>query len=97
MLTKLWLRLGTWLGTLIVMLIALGLISWAMATSWYAWPPRPGVTQEEIPAGEAAMTQDTIQTAIKIVDQHRENTRYLRDAHAKAHGCVKAGSGADRS
>ncbi|MEB0151248.1 catalase, partial [Pseudomonas sp. CCC2.2] len=23
-------------------------------------------------------------------DQHRDNTRYLRDAHAKAHGCVKA-------
>ena len=42
-----------------------------------------------------AMTRDTIQTAIKIVDQHRENTRYLhpavlqalqsvvRDAHAE--------------
>ncbi len=46
--------------------------------------------QEQIPAGEAAMTQDVIQTAVRIVDQHREGTRYLRDAHAKAHGCVKA-------
>jgi hypothetical protein len=35
------------------------------------------------------MTQDVIQTAVRIVDQHRESTRYLRDAHAKAHGCVK--------
>jgi hypothetical protein len=25
-----------------------------------------------------------IQTAVRIVDQHREGTRYLRDAHAKA-------------
>jgi catalase len=36
------------------------------------------------------MTQDIIQTAVRIVDQHKEQTRYLRDAHAKAHGCVKA-------
>jgi hypothetical protein len=36
------------------------------------------------------MTQGIIQTAVRIVDQHREGTRYLRDAHAKAHGCVKA-------
>ena len=46
--------------------------------------------QEQIPADEAARTQDIIQTAVRIVDQHREGTRYLRDAHAKAHGCVKA-------
>ena len=25
-----------------------------------------------------------------MVEQHRDNTRVLRDAHAKAHGCVKA-------
>jgi catalase len=36
------------------------------------------------------MTQSIIQTAIRIADQHREPTRYLRDAHAKAHGCVQA-------
>ena len=91
MLTKLWLRLGTWLGKLVLILIALGLIGWALATGWYAWQHRgPVSTQEEVPVGEAAMTQDTLQTAIKIVDQHRDNTRYLRDAHAKAHGCVKA-------
>lgn len=91
MLTALWLRLGTWLGKLLLILIALGLLGWALATGWYAWQHRgPVSAQEQIPAGEAAMTQDTIQTAIKIVDQHRENTRYLRDAHAKAHGCVSA-------
>ena len=91
MLTKLWLRLGTWLGKLVLTLIALGLIGWALATGWFAWHHRgPVPAQEEIPAGETAMTQDILQTAIKIVDQHRDNTRYLRDAHAKAHGCVKA-------
>ena len=91
MLTTFWLRLGKCLGKLLLALIALGLLGWALATGWYAWQHRgPVSAQEQIPAGEAAMTRDTIQTAIKIVDQHRENTRYLRDAHAKAHGCVKA-------
>lgn len=91
MLTTLWMRLGSWLGKLLLALIALGLIGWALASGWYAWQHRgPVSTQEEIPTGEAAMTRDTIQTALKIVDQHRENTRYLRDAHAKAHGCVNA-------
>ena len=91
MLTTLWLRLGTWLGKLLLALIVLGLLGWALATGGYAWQQRgPVSVQEQIPADEAAMTQDIIQTAIKIVDQHRDNTRYLRDAHAKAHGCVKA-------
>ncbi|NNG64239.1 catalase, partial [Pseudomonas fragi] len=91
MLTALWLRLGSWLGKLLLIVITLGLLGWALATAWFAWQHRgPVAAQEQIPAGEAAMTQDTIRTAIKIVDQHRENTRYLRDAHAKAHGCVKA-------
>ena len=67
MFTKLWLRLGTWLGKLVLILIALGLIGWALATGWYAWQHRgPVSTLEEVPAGEAAMTQDTLQTAIKI-------------------------------
>ena len=91
MLTTFWLRLGSWLGKLLLIVITLGLLGWALASGWFAWQHRgPVAAQEQIPAGEAAMTQDTIQTAIKIVDQHRENTRYLRDAHAKAHGCVKA-------
>lgn len=91
MLTRLWTHLGIWLGKLLLILIALGLTGWAVAAGWHAWQHRgPVSAQEEIPAGEAAMTQDILQTAIKIVDQHRDNTRYLRDAHAKAHGCVKA-------
>lgn len=88
---RFWLRLGTWLFKTVLGLIALGLLGWLLATLWYAWKfSGPVSAQEQIPAGEAAMTQDIIQTAIRIVDQHREPTRYLRDAHAKAHGCVQA-------
>lgn len=88
---RFWLRLGTWLFRTVLGLIVLGLLGWLLATLWYAWKfSGPVSAQEQIPAGEAAMTQDIIQTAIRIVDQHREPTRYLRDAHAKAHGCVQA-------
>ncbi|WP_248796861.1 catalase family protein [Pseudomonas sp. MWU13-2105] len=91
MLTRLWLRLGAFLGKSLLILIGLGLVGWALASGWYAWRHSgPVSTEEQIPAGESAMTQDIIQTAVRIVDQHREGTRYLRDAHAKAHGCVKA-------
>ncbi|WP_223588138.1 catalase family protein [Pseudomonas sp. A-R-19] len=91
MLITLWLRLGAFLGTLLLWLLGLGVLGWALATAWFAWQQRgPVSAQELIPDGEAAMTQDIIQTAVRIVDQHRESTRYLRDAHAKAHGCVKA-------
>lgn len=87
---RFWLRLGTWLFKTVLGLIVLGLLGWLLATLWYAWKfSGPVSAQEQIPAGEAAMTQDIIQTAIRIVDQHREPTRYLRDAHAKAHGCVQ--------
>jgi catalase len=88
---RLWLRLGTWLFKGALGLIALGLLSWLLATLWYAWKfSGPVSAQEQVPPGEAAMTRSIIQTAIRIVDQHREPTRYLRDAHAKAHGCVQA-------
>ncbi|MFU2328063.1 catalase family protein [Pseudomonas sp. NFX98] len=91
MLKTLWLRLGAFLGKTLLWLLALGLLGWALATAWFAWQHRgPVSAQELIPDGEAAMTQDIIQTAVRIVDQHRESTRYLRDAHAKAHGCVRA-------
>ena len=91
MLRTLWLRLGAFLGKFLLWLVALGLIAWALSSAWFAWQHRgPVSAQELIPDGEAAMTQDVIQTAVRIVDQHRESTRYLRDAHAKAHGCVKA-------
>ncbi|CAI8941013.1 Catalase domain-containing protein [Pseudomonas sp. IT-P74] len=91
MLITLWLRLGAFLGKLLLWLLGLGVLGWALASAWFAWQQRgPVSTQELIADGEAAMTRDIIQTAVRIVDQHRESTRYLRDAHAKAHGCVKA-------
>ncbi|MDF9777655.1 catalase family protein [Pseudomonas baetica] len=91
MLMTLWLRLGAFLGKLLLWLLGLGVLGWALASAWFAWQHRgPVSAQELIPDAEAAMTQDIIQTAVRIVDQHRESTRYLRDAHAKAHGCVKA-------
>jgi len=88
---RLWLRLGALLGKLLLLSLVLGLSGWALASIWFAWQHRgPVAAQEQIPADEAARTQDIIQTAVRIVDQHREGTRYLRDAHAKAHGCVRA-------
>ena len=91
LLARFWLWLGRILGKTLLLLLVIGLIGWALATTWFAWQHRGPVSAlEQIPDGEAAMTQDVIQTAVRIVDQHRESIRYLRDAHAKAHGCVKA-------
>ena len=91
MLITLWLRLGAFLAKLLLWLLGLGVLGWALASAWFAWQHRgPVSAQEMIADDEAAMTRDIIQTAVRIVDQHRESTRYLRDAHAKAHGCVKA-------
>ena len=91
MLITLWLRLGAFLGKTLLWLLGIGLLCWALSSAWFAWQHRgPVPDKEQIAPGETAMTQDIIQTAIRIVDQHRESTRYLRDAHAKAHGCVMA-------
>lgn len=91
MLARLWLRLGAFLGKTLLLLVGIGLVGWLLSSAWFAWQHRgPVAVNEQIPPGEAAMTRDIIQTAVRIVDQHREGTRYLRDAHAKAHGCVKA-------
>ena len=91
MLITLWLRLGAFLGKTLLWMLGLGVLGWALTMAWLAWQHRGPVSAEElIPDGEAAMTRDIIQTAVRIVDQHRESTRYLRDAHAKAHGCLKA-------
>ncbi|MBK5530888.1 catalase family protein [Pseudomonas sp. TH06] len=90
-LARFWLWLGRLLGKTLLLLLAIGLLGWAIASAWFAWQHRgPVSAMEQIPPGESAMTQDVIQTAVRIVDQYREPTRYLRDAHAKAHGCVKA-------
>lgn len=88
---RLWLTLGKVLAWALLSVALLGLVGWAGASAWYAWRfSGPVPTVEQVPPGEAAMTQDIIQTAIGIVDKYRTDTRYLRDAHAKAHGCLKA-------
>ncbi|WP_223532894.1 MULTISPECIES: catalase family protein [unclassified Pseudomonas] len=91
MLITLWMRLGAFLARLLLWLLGFGVLGWALTSAWFAWQHRGPVSAQELIADdEAAMTQDIIQTAVRIVDQYRESTRYLRDAHAKAHGCVKA-------
>jgi catalase len=91
MLKRFWLWLGRLLGKLLLVLLVVGLVGWLAGEAYYGWKfSGPVSTEEVIPAGEAAQTQAIINDAIRIVEQHRDNTRVLRDAHAKAHGCVKA-------
>ncbi|MBB1521392.1 catalase family protein [Aquipseudomonas guryensis] len=91
MLKRFWLWLGRLLGKLLLILLLLGLLGWAIGALYYGWKfSGPVSTEEQIPADEAALTQGIIEDAISVVEQHRDNTRVLRDAHAKAHGCVKA-------
>lgn len=91
MLKRFWLWLGRVLGKLLLVLLVVGLVGWLAGEAYYGWKfSGPVSTEEVIPAGEAAQTQAIINDAIRIVEQHRDNTRVLRDAHAKAHGCVKA-------
>ena len=60
--SRLWLRLGALLGKLLLLLVVLGLAGWALASIWFAWQHRgPVASQEQIPADEAARTQDIIQ------------------------------------
>ncbi|WP_435608090.1 catalase family protein [Pseudomonas knackmussii] len=90
-LTRIWLFIGKWLLRIVgglALLLAVGFgLGWAYYQVKFSGPVS---AQEEIPPGEAEQTQAIIEDAIRVVEQHRENTRVLRDAHAKAHGCVKA-------
>ncbi|MDX1298262.1 MAG: catalase family protein [Pseudomonas sp.] len=91
MLKRLWLGFGRVLGTLLLLVLVIGLGGWAIGAAYYDWKfSGPVASEEQIPADEAALTQGIIEDAIRVVEQHRDNTRVLRDAHAKAHGCVKA-------
>lgn len=91
MLKRFWLWLGRLLGKTLLLLSVFGLGAWAIGEAYYSWKfSGPVSAEEEIPPGEAALTQGIIEDAIRVVEQHRDNTRVLRDAHAKAHGCVKA-------
>lgn len=91
MLKRFWLWLGRLLGKVLLFLIVVGLLGWAAGEAYYSWKfSGPVSSEEEIPADEAELTQGIIEDAIRVVEQHRDNTRVMRDAHAKAHGCVKA-------
>ncbi len=91
MLKRFWLWLGRLLGKLLLVTLIVGGLGWGLGSAYYAWKfSGPVSTEEQIPADEAALTQGIIEDAISVVEQHRDNTRVLRDAHAKAHGCVKA-------
>ncbi|WP_282876023.1 catalase family protein [Pseudomonas peli] len=91
MFKRFWLWLGRILGKLLVLILAIGIGGWAIGAAYYGWKfSGPVSTEEQIPPDEAALTQSIIEDAIRVVEQHRDNTRVLRDAHAKAHGCMKA-------
>lgn len=91
MLTTLWLWIGRLLGRLLLATVCIGLLGWAIGALHYHFTYRgPVSVDEEIAPTEAADTQAIIADAIAVVEQHSENTRVLRDAHAKAHGCVRA-------
>lgn len=91
MFKRFWLWLGRVLGKLLMLVLAIGIGGWAISAAYYGWKfSGPVSTAEQIPTDEAALTQSIIEDAIRVVEQHRDNTRVLRDAHAKAHGCIKA-------
>jgi len=91
MFKRFWLWLGRFLGRTLLVLLVVGLAGWGIAEAYYSWKfSGPVASEEQIPADEAGYTAGIIEDAIRVVEQHRDNTRVLRDAHAKAHGCVKA-------
>jgi len=91
MFNRFWLWLGRFLGRTLLVLLVVGLAGWGIAEAYYSWKfSGPVASEEQVPANEAGYTAGIIEDAIRVVEQHRDNTRVLRDAHAKAHGCVKA-------
>jgi catalase len=90
MLKRFWLWLGRLIGKLVFFFAVVGLLGWGAGEAYYAWSfSGPVSSEEQIPPNEAALTRAIIEDAVRVVEQHRDNTRVLRDAHAKAHGCVK--------
>ena len=91
MFSRLWLWLGRLISRLVVVLVALGLAGWAIGALFFHFEHQGPVSADEVIAPtEAADTRAIITDAIAVIEQHRDNTRVLRDAHAKAHGCVRA-------
>lgn len=91
MFSRLWLWLGRLISRIVIVLVALGLAGWAIGALFFHFEHQGPVSADEVIAPtEAADTRAIITDAIAIIEQHRDNTRVLRDAHAKAHGCVRA-------
>lgn len=91
MLQRFWMGLGKLLAWLLLPPLLLAAVGLGLGALYYHWKfSGPVAAEEQIPADEGRYTQAIIEDAIRIVEQHRDNTRVLRDAHAKAHGCVKA-------
>jgi hypothetical protein len=91
MLKRFWLWLGRWLLRVLLLLLAVGLGGWGIGALYYQWKfSGPVAADERIPDGEPQMAAGIIEDAIRVVEQHRDNTHVLRDAHAKAHGCLRA-------
>src|SRR3990167_6824481 len=75
MLNRLWLWFGRWLGKLLLLLLIVGLSAWGMGTAYYSWKfSGPVSSEEQIPSGEAALTQGIIEDAIRVVEQHRDSS-----------------------
>lgn len=91
MFSRLWLWLGRLISRIVIVLVALGLAGWAIGALFFHFEHQGPVSADEVIAPtEAADTRAIITDAIAVIEQHRDNTRVLRDAHAKAHGCVRA-------
>ncbi|MGY8832526.1 MAG: catalase family protein, partial [Pseudomonadales bacterium] len=76
MFKRFWLWLGRILGKLLVLVLAIGIGGWAIGAAYYGWKfSGPVSTEEQIPPDEAALTQSIIEDAIRVVEQHRDNTR----------------------
>ncbi|WP_222911891.1 catalase family protein [Pseudomonas sp. DNDY-54] len=91
MFSRLWLWLGRLISRIVIVLVALALAGWAIGALFFHFEHQGPVSADEVIAPtEAADTRAIITDAIAVIEQHRDNTRVLRDAHAKAHGCVRA-------
>ena len=91
MFTRCWLWIGRLLRRILLITLSGGLAGGAIGYLYYSLMfSGPVSSEEQIPSTEIADSQAIIEDAIRVVEQHRSDTRVLRDAHAKAHGCVKA-------
>lgn len=69
MLKKFWLCLGSWLGKILLLVLALGLCGWLISSLYYGWKFSGPVSREEqIPVTEKADTQAIIADAIRVVE-----------------------------